>query len=71
VEGDATAITMQEGKLVEVALKVGETFIVPQGTPHRLTSRKGGKLVEVAVGSSFDEGDIVRLDDDFGRHKAV
>lgn len=70
VEGDATAITIQNDVLVETQLSIGETFIVPQGTPHRLTSKKGGTLVEVAIGSAFNEADIVRLDDDFGRHES-
>ncbi|MBI5469889.1 adenylyltransferase/cytidyltransferase family protein [Candidatus Kaiserbacteria bacterium] len=67
VEGDATAVIIENGKTVETPLKVGETFMVEKGTTHRLTSEKGGILVEVAVGSSFDENDIVRIDDDFGR----
>jgi mannose-6-phosphate isomerase-like protein (cupin superfamily) len=66
VEGDASAIIERKGKLVEVPLKIGETFVVDKGTPHRLTSKKGGKLVEVAIGK-FDENDIVRIEDDHGR----
>jgi D-beta-D-heptose 7-phosphate kinase/D-beta-D-heptose 1-phosphate adenosyltransferase len=69
VEGEATAITVQNGKTIETPLTVGETFLVHQGMPHRLTSHKGGLLVEVAIGSSFDENDIVRLEDDYGRHE--
>lgn len=71
VEGDAIAITMKDGVLEETPLVIGQTFIVQQGTPHRLRSHKGGKLVEVAVGSAFDENDIVRLEDDFGRVEDV
>lgn len=67
VEGDAIAITIVKGKEQRVTLKVGETFIVPKRMPHRLLSKRGGTLVEVAVGD-FDENDIVRIDDDFGRH---
>lgn len=67
VDGDATAVTIENGVHTETPLKVGETFIVPKGTPHRLMSKKGGILVEVAVGSTFNEDDIVRLEDDFGR----
>ncbi|RJR13509.1 hypothetical protein C4585_01915 [Candidatus Parcubacteria bacterium] len=66
VEGDATAITVEKGKLKQTPLKVGETFIVPKGMTHRLTSKRGGILVEVAVGK-FDENDIVRVEDDHGR----
>ena len=69
VEGSAVAVTVQDGKQIETKLAVGETFIVPQGTPHRLMSKTGGTLVEVAIGSDFNENDIVRLEDDFGRLK--
>ena len=67
VEGSATAVTRQDGKLIETELKVGETFIVHKGMHHRLASKKGGILVEVAIGSAFNEDDIVRLEDDHGR----
>lgn len=66
VAGDATAVTKEKGKTRKTRLKVGETFIVPKKMPHRLTSKKGGTLVEVAIGN-FDEDDIVRLQDDHGR----
>lgn len=66
VEGDATAVTIEDGVEKKTELAVGETFIVPKGMPHRLTSKRGGTLVEVAVGT-FDENDIVRLSDDHGR----
>jgi len=66
VEGDAVAIIQKDGVLMEVPLAIGETFIVEKGMPHRLMSKKGGKLVEVAIGD-FDENDIVRLQDDHGR----
>lgn len=68
VEGDATAITLEKDVEKKTSLKVGETFIVGKGIPHRLTSKKGGTLVEVAVGK-FDEDDIVRIEDDYGRHQ--
>ena len=70
VEGDATAITVENGKQVETELKVGETFLVHKGMHHRIMSKKGGVLVEVAIGTAFNEDDIVRLEDDFGRHKS-
>ena len=71
VEGDATAITMRDGVLLETPLVIGETFLVDKKMPHRLTSRRGGKVIEVALGSSFNENDIVRLEDDFGRIKGT
>lgn len=67
VEGDATAITIENGEKKKTPLKIGDTFIVYTGMPHRLISKRGGILVEVAVGSTFNENDIVRLEDDHGR----
>lgn len=69
VEGDATAVIIENGETKKIPLRVGETFIVYKGMTHRLFSKRGGTLVEVAVGT-FDEEDIVRLEDDYGRHKA-
>ena len=67
VEGDATATVHDErGRAKEVALKKGEIFRVGKKQVHRLASRLGGVVVEVAHGS-FDEGDIVRIEDDYGR----
>lgn len=66
IEGDASAVVIRDGIREEVPLRVGETFLVEKKTPHRLLSKKGGVLVEVAVGK-FDEEDIVRLEDDHGR----
>ncbi|TSC87215.1 MAG: mannose-6-phosphate isomerase [Parcubacteria group bacterium Gr01-1014_8] len=68
VSGDATATIGKKGeKLTRVKLKRGEAFTVPKGYVHRLESKKGGTLVEIALGSSFNEKDIVRLQDDFKR----
>ena len=69
VEGDATATILNASKLKETyPLHLGEAFRVGKGTVHRLESKRGGVIVEVALGR-FDENDIVRLDDDFGRVK--
>ncbi|OGG63998.1 hypothetical protein A3C18_01605 [Candidatus Kaiserbacteria bacterium RIFCSPHIGHO2_02_FULL_54_11b] len=66
VSGDATA-TIKEGKeILTIPLRKGEVFRVRKGQVHRLSSRKGGVVVEVAYGA-FDEDDIVRLEDDHGR----
>ncbi len=71
VEGEATA-TIQEkkGKARRIALKVGVPFLVKKGTIHRLESKKGGVVVEISFGS-FDENDIVRLEDDHGRIPSI
>ncbi len=66
VEGDATA-TVHEGKeVLTIPLRKGEVFRVGKKQIHRLSSKKGGVIVEVAYGA-FDENDIVRLQDDHGR----
>ena len=66
VEGDATA-RIHEGKTVcTIPLKKGEVFRVSKRQIHRLSSKRGGVVVEVAYGV-FDEEDIVRLEDDHGR----
>lgn len=66
VQGDATATRVENGIEKRTKLKVGETFTVPKQMPHRLTSKRGGILVEVAIGR-FDEDDIVHIEDDDGR----
>lgn len=67
VEGDATATIKQHSGLEEkYPLRLGESFRVGKGTVHRLESKRGGIIVEVALGH-FDEDDIVRLEDDHGR----
>ncbi len=47
--------------------KSGDMFYIPQGTEHRV---EGGSstivFLEIAFGE-FDEGDIVRLEDRYGR----
>lgn len=67
VSGDAQAVfgpTPENLKTKE--LEVSLPFEVPVGTVHRLTSRGGGVLVEISYGK-FDENDIERFEDDFGR----
>lgn len=64
-EADATIGESLEN-LRQVALQVNEPFYVPAGTIHRLSSENGGTLVEIAYGQ-FDENDIERLEDIYGR----
>ena len=67
VEGDATAtLEKSGGALQRVPLKKGEVVFVDRKAVHRLESKRGGIIVEVGLGK-FDEGDIVRLEDDHGR----
>jgi mannose-1-phosphate guanylyltransferase/mannose-1-phosphate guanylyltransferase/mannose-6-phosphate isomerase len=46
---------------------IGDTFYTPRGTKHRaLGGPEGLTLLEIAFGD-FDEGDVTRLDDRYGR----
>lgn len=67
VSGDAAAIVGPAVDQLEAhELEIGKPFNVPVGTIHRLASRQGGVLVEISYGK-FDEEDIERFEDDFGR----
>ena len=47
----------------------GKTVKIPQGTKHRVENREQEPLIfiEVQHGSSFEEEDIVRIEDDYNR----
>src|SRR3989344_4869610 len=68
VSGDATATLEVNGGYKRIPLIIGQIFAVPARMVHRLESKRGGAVVEVALGD-FDEKDIVRLQDDHGRAK--
>jgi D-beta-D-heptose 7-phosphate kinase/D-beta-D-heptose 1-phosphate adenosyltransferase len=53
-------------KLKTISMKIGEPLFVDVQAVHRLESKKGGIVVEIALGK-FDENDIVRVEDDHGR----
>jgi hypothetical protein len=50
-------------------VKPGDTIDISIGEKHRISADDNGSLsfIEVQTGSSFDEQDIVRYEDDFGR----
>jgi len=62
IEGDVGTVVDE----TETRHKPGATVHVPAGAKHRLFSEHGGKLIEISFGE-FDEGDIVRHEDDYGR----
>ena len=66
VEGDATATIEMSGVRKKIPLIIGQTFFVPMRAVHRLESKRGGVVAEIALGD-FDENDIVRVEDDYGR----
>lgn len=49
-----------------VVLRPGQTIRIPRGTLHRLGTNSGTQVLEVSTGE-FDEADITRLEDDYGR----
>lgn len=53
----------------ETGVVVGDVIEIPKGSLHRLTGGTDGiSVLEIALGT-FDENDIERLEDDFGRTK--
>ena len=67
VEGDAVAtVHDKDGTPRLISMKRGEVINVDVKAVHRLESKKGGIVVEIALGD-FDENDIVRLEDDHNR----
>jgi mannose-6-phosphate isomerase len=66
VRGTATCLV--DG--VTVTVQLGETLDVPTGTPHRISNVHDQDLtiIEIQRGAYLGEDDIVRLEDDYGRH---
>ena len=73
-ERDELWVVLDPGARVELDGEVlhpapEEKLFIPRGTVHRLSSAEGGgpvRILEVSFGR-FDEEDIVRLDDVYGR----
>lgn len=55
----------------DISVEPGSAVDVPRGTAHRIANTGSTPLVfiEVQHGDYFGEDDIVRLDDDYGRHQ--
>ena len=54
---------------LEEEMKKGIAYVIPRKEKHRLMGKKkGGRVVEVSFGR-FNEKDIVRYKDDYGRVK--
>ena len=49
-------------------MSVGDVLTAKRGQTHRLSSKRGGTIVEVATGARVVEDDHIRLQDDFGRN---
>jgi mannose-1-phosphate guanylyltransferase/mannose-6-phosphate isomerase len=70
---DELWVVLDSGAQVELGDRVlrpekGERIFIPRGTAHRLSSvgREPVRVLEVSFGK-FDEEDIVRLEDVYGR----
>ncbi len=64
-------VVLDDGMVVEIDGKItrpskGERVFIHKGATHRLSSKAGGRVLEISTGF-FDEGDIVRLEDKYGR----
>ena len=56
------------GEIVKTLVKKGDEFFIPVGAKHRLSAAENSALeiLEIAMGN-FDESDIVRFEDKYGR----
>lgn len=70
---DELWVALDPGAMVEMDEKVsrpepGEKLFIPRGTVHRLSAEGAERVrvLEISFGE-FDEDDIVRLDDVYGR----
>ena len=67
MQGVATVQRAEE----QLVLRQGEEVAIPQHCLHRLSNESTEPIVvlEIQVGGVLSEDDIVRFDDDFGRHE--
>ncbi len=65
IQGESTVTA--DGQ--EKCMQAGQAIDIPQGSLHRIANDGPENLVfiEVQLGESFDEDDIERIDDDYGR----
>jgi quercetin dioxygenase-like cupin family protein len=63
VKGSATVQVQNK----ESTLEEGDDIIIPSGAKHRIQANNSGcTVLEISYGS-FDENDIVRIEDDYER----
>lgn len=63
IKGSATVQILDK----ELDLKEGENIIIPKGASHRITTGKTECIILELSFGEFDENDIVRIQDDYGR----
>ena len=67
INGDG--VVTLDGK--QFPASIGDEFEIPVGMKHRMEAgAEGIHFLEIALGD-FDEGDIVRVEDDFGRAESA
>ena len=57
-------ITIDDTKIIG---EIGQEFLIPQGVKHRIKALEGDVYVLEISEGTFDEEDIVRLEDEYGR----
>ncbi len=67
ISGSGTAIIGDN----EHQARPGDEFEIPTETIHRLTAEQGNMVILEITHGTFDENDIVRMEDDFGRNSEV
>lgn len=65
-KGVALIEDLKSKKFFDYKLKEGDKVFIPKGTKHRLAAVSDLKIAEISFGK-FDENDIIRYKDDFGR----
>jgi mannose-6-phosphate isomerase-like protein (cupin superfamily) len=65
ISGEGKAIT----NVSDTSLYVGKIIFIERGTKHRVcnTGKNILKFIEIQVGDSFDENDIIRYEDNYNR----
>ena len=65
-QGVALVENLESRKIFSNKLKVGDKIFIPRKSKHRLVAISALKIAEISFGK-FDEDDIKRYGDDFGR----
>lgn len=65
-QGEALVENLESRKIFSHKLKTGDKVFIPKGAKHRLVAISTLKIAEISFGK-FDENDITRYEDDFGR----
>lgn len=68
LEGQGAALVedVESRKISNHKLRAGDKIFIPRGAKHRLAAISALKITEISFGK-FDEDDITRYEDDFGR----